>query len=129
LTVHLEHHFIMGDRESLMQIFINLIDNAIKYNNPQGEILLSCIGNENDVVINVKDTGIGIPLDSRDKIFEPFYTVNKDRSRQSGSTGLGLALVKELVERHKGTIKLLEAEGIGTTLEIIFPICKECLQV
>lgn len=121
LHISLEHHRIMADRESLVQIFINLIDNAIKYNRPDGEIWVECRAEDDRLHILVRDTGIGIPADARDKIFEPFYAVNKDRSRQSGSTGLGLSLVKELVERQGGGITLLDMED-GTAFDIKFPI-------
>lgn len=120
LHTDLEHHIIFADKESLTQVFINLIDNAIKYNHEGGEIWVECSVKENGVRILVKDTGIGIPLDSREKIFEPFYTVNKDRSTKSGGTGLGLSLVKELVERQGGTIVLLDTEKEETVFEIKF---------
>ncbi|MBB6214272.1 signal transduction histidine kinase [Anaerosolibacter carboniphilus] len=122
LHTNLKHHRIMADKESLMQIFINLIDNAIKYNRPNGEIWIDCSEKEDSLCIYVRNTGIGIPIDARDKIFEPFYTVNKDRSRQSGSTGLGLALVNNLVQRQGGTIMLLDIEEEGAAFEIKFPI-------
>lgn len=122
LNTNIENTIIMADKESLKQIFINLIDNAIKYNRPNGEIWIECYEKNNEVYIFVRDTGIGIPIDSRNKIFEPFYTVNRDRSRESGSTGLGLSLVKELVERQGGKIRLLDIKTEGTVFEIKFII-------
>lgn len=122
LHTNLEHHIIMADRESLMQVFINLLDNAIKYNSPDGEIWVHCCAEKELLYVLVRNTGIEIPIEARDKIFEPFYTVNKDRSRQSGSTGLGLSLVKELVERQGGTIKLRDIKEEGTVFEIKFSI-------
>ena len=122
LNTELEHHIIMADKESLVQIFINLIDNSIKYNRPDGKVWVKCGRQNNEVCILIKDTGIGIPQESRDKIFEPFYTVNKDSSRQYTSTGLGLSLVKELVERQNGTITLLDIREEGSAFEIRFPI-------
>lgn len=121
LYTDLERLTILADKESLVQVFINLIDNAIKYNLPDGKIWVECSKRKSEVYILVRDTGIGIPTYARDKIFEPFYTVNKDRSLQSGSTGLGLSLVKELVERQGGIIGLLDTEE-GTAFEIKFPI-------
>jgi signal transduction histidine kinase len=121
ITLDAEPAHIWIDRESFMHIFINLLDNAIKYNVPQGKIHISGINKEGRVWITVEDSGIGIPEDARDKIFEPFYTVNRDRSRQSGGTGLGLSLVRNLVEKQNGTITLLETEGEGSAFQLSFP--------
>lgn len=119
LDVHPAH--VWMDRESFMHIFINLLDNAIKYNTTGGSILVSSGQKDGRVVITVSDSGIGIPAEAREKIFEPFYTVNRDRSRQSGGTGLGLSLVKNLVEKQGGTITLLDTEGPGSVFELSFP--------
>ncbi|KGE19727.1 sensor histidine kinase [Paenibacillus wynnii] len=110
------------DKESFMHIFINLLDNAIKYNVPNGTIHIHNEIRDHRVWITIRDTGIGIPQESRDKIFEPFYTVNRDRSRQSGGTGLGLSLVRNLVEKQNGTISLLDLEGEGSAFQLSFPI-------
>lgn len=110
------------DKESFMHIFINLLDNAIKYNVPQGSIHLRSEVRNGRVWITIRDSGIGIPEESRDKIFEPFYTVNRDRSRASGGTGLGLSLVRNLVEKQNGTIVLLESSGEGAAFELSFPL-------
>ena len=104
-----------------MHIFINLLDNAIKYNVPEGTIHIHCETREGRVWLTIRDSGIGIPEEARDKIFEPFYTVNRDRSRQSGGTGLGLSLVRNLVEKQNGSIALLETEGEGSTFQLSFP--------
>jgi len=122
LHTSIEHHRIMADKESLMQIFINLIDNAIKYNRPNGDIFVTCSRKENYLNVLIKDTGIGIPNDEKDKVFEPFYKVNKHRSSQFGSTGLGLALVKGLVERQGASISILDTNKDGTSFEIKFKI-------
>lgn len=122
LKTNIQHYVIMADRESLMQIFINLIDNAIKYNRYNGEIWVECSMNKNQVFILVGDTGIGIPIDERSKIFEPFYKVNKDHTSQSGGTGLGLSLVKGLVESQGGTITLLDTNQQETIFEVKFQI-------
>ncbi|WP_405106309.1 HAMP domain-containing sensor histidine kinase [Paenibacillus sp. FSL K6-1217] len=122
VTLDVKPAHIWIDRESFMHIFINLLDNAIKYNVPQGDIRLHSEVREQRVWITVQDSGIGIPEASRDKIFEPFYTVNRDRSRASGGTGLGLSLVRNLVEKQGGTIALLEAPGGGAAFELSFPL-------
>ncbi len=117
----LQSNFILGDKENLMHIFINLIDNAIKYNEVKGEIFINTYNKDKKVFIEVADTGIGIPKESRQKIFEPFYTVNKNSSKYHGGTGLGLPLVKSLIEKQKGTISLLDTKQKGTTFLISFP--------
>jgi signal transduction histidine kinase len=115
---------VYGDRESLFQIFINLIDNAIKYNNPKGKICIRSYVEDDGVNIEVEDTGIGIPKELKAKVFEPFYTVDKNRSRQSGGTGLGLALVKQLIEKQRGSITIIDKVEEGTKFLIKFPLQK-----
>lgn len=122
LTTSLQTAFILGDKENLMHIFINLIDNSIKYNTLGGKIFINSYTKDKKVFIEVADTGIGIPKEARNKIFEPFYTVPKDYSKDHGGTGLGLSLVKELIEKQKGRISLLDTEEKGTTFLISFPI-------
>lgn len=113
---------IRGDRESLFQIFVNLLDNAIRYNKPKGEIYIKSEVRKDTVSIEIQDTGIGIPEESFYRVFEAFYTVDKARSRQYGGTGLGLSLVKQLVEKQKGTIKIQQSSPAGTTFVIKFPL-------
>ncbi|WP_042169983.1 sensor histidine kinase [Paenibacillus gorillae] len=114
---------VWADRENLIHIFINLLDNAIKYNLPGGRIVIRTEADEDgQVIVTLEDTGIGIPAEARDKIFEPFFTVNKDRARRSGGTGLGLSLVKQLTEAQGGVIGLFPAAGGGTVFRITFPM-------
>lgn len=122
VTLDAQPAHIWIDRESFMHIFINLLDNAIKYNVPEGSIRLHSEVKDQRVWITTEDSGIGIPEDSRDKIFEPFYTVNRDRSRASGGTGLGLSLVRNLVEKQNGTIVLLDRPGGGAAFALSFPL-------
>ncbi|WP_298838323.1 sensor histidine kinase [Clostridium sp.] len=117
----LNEAYILGDHESVMQIFINILDNAIKYNNPNGKIFVNNYIEDDKVCIIIRDTGIGIPDLSKDKIFQPFYRVDKERSRQTSGIGLGLALVKKLVEMQKGTIELINIKEEGTAIKITFP--------
>lgn len=124
LTLEAEPAHIWTDKESFMHIFINLIDNAIKYNVPGGAVRLHSEVLGDRVKITVSDTGIGIPPEAHDKIFEPFYTVNRDRARASGGTGLGLSLVRNLVEKQGGSIVLLETEGTGSAFLLSFPLVK-----
>lgn len=102
------------------QLFINLIENGIKYTE-EGNVHVT-VGNEgNELVIRVKDTGIGIPEDQLDRIFERFYRVDKGRARTRGGTGLGLSIVKHIVELYNGTIHVVSKIDVGTTFEVRFP--------
>lgn len=122
ISTHLQAATLWMDKESFYLIFINLIDNALKYNTPNGTISLISEVKNGRLMIQIKDTGIGIPSDALEKVFDPFYTVNKDRSKSSGGTGLGLALVKQLVEKQNGTIQLHSAKGEGTEVRLTFPL-------
>jgi signal transduction histidine kinase len=124
IRTNFEHATILIDKESFTLIIMNLLDNAIKYNKTNGEINVSNRIENNCLVINISDTGIGISSELVDKIFEPFFTVNKDRSRQSGGSGLGLALTKDLIEKQNGTIRVESIEGSGSNFIITFPIAK-----
>lgn len=126
LDTKLEPAVVWADQESLMHIFVNLIDNAIKYNVPGGSIVVSSAIADGHVTISVLDTGIGIPKEARDKIFEPFYTVNKDRARISGGTGLGLSLVQQLIEAQGGKLQLIHRSDVegeqGTVVCVTLPL-------
>lgn len=112
---------ILGDKESLMHIFINLIDNAIKYNVPEGKISIINYIEKERICIEICDTGIGIPKEDREKVFDSFYTVDKNRSKENSGTGLGLAIVKELVEKQRGAISVIDKKSKGTTILLSFP--------
>ena len=108
--------------DDLYQIIFNLTENGIKYNVPGGSLTIGLKRVEDNAVLTVSDTGMGIPAKSLDKIFDRFYRVDKARSRQSGGSGLGLAIVKEMVERNRGTISVESTLSVGTTFTLIFPI-------
>lgn len=110
-----------ADRDSLTIVLMNLLDNAIKYNKPKGSIRVSCAERDGQVVIEIADTGIGIPQAVVHKIFEPFYTVDKNRSRENGGAGLGLALAKKYAEMQGGAIALLRSDAEGTTFSVTYP--------
>lgn len=110
-----------ADRDSLTIVLMNLLDNAIKYNKPKGSIRVSCTERDGQVVIEIADTGIGIPRAVVHKIFEPFYTVDKNRSRENGGAGLGLALAKKYAEMQGGSIALLRSDAEGTTFSVAYP--------
>lgn len=119
------------DKQLVMQIFVNLIDNAIKYTPDGGAITVSAEtgnastnttdGTTDEVIIHVKDTGIGIPLESQPRVFERFYRVDKGRARDMGSTGLGLAITKHVVLCHNGRIWLESILGEGTVFHFALP--------
>ncbi len=125
LETELTEAFIEADRESMVIILVNLIDNAIKYNKTLGSIRIKSYSERSSVFVEIIDTGIGMPAEAEFKIFEPFYTVDKNRSRQSGGTGLGLSLVKKLVEKQGGTVALFKTGPEGSTFRLSFPSYKK----
>jgi two-component system phosphate regulon sensor histidine kinase PhoR len=111
----------MADRRRLEQILINLVDNAIKFNRPQGEVIVSAAVAEADTIIRVRDTGPGIPPEHLPRVFERFYRVDKARSRELGGTGLGLAIVKHLTRAHGGEAEVNSTVGQGCEFIIKLP--------
>jgi len=111
---------IKGDPFKLEQMFINLIDNAIKYTE-KGEVSVFLRQTDKEIIVKVKDTGIGIPEEHLDRIFERFYVVDKSHSKKLGGTGLGLSIVKHIVLLHNGKIDVESIPGKGTEFTITFP--------
>ncbi len=109
---------IRADRERVLQVMMNVVSNAIKYTPDGGRIAISAGQNNHRVWMEVADNGIGIPEEDRSRVFERFYRVDKARSRQSGGTGLGLSIAKEIMDRHKGSLALVDREGPGTTIRM-----------
>lgn len=116
-----EHHTVKGNRFLLEQMFLNLIDNAVKYTPDSGTIGIELSNPEDNLYIKVYDTGIGIPKEHLPRIFERFYRVDKTRSRKIGGTGLGLSIVKHIVILHGGTIDVESEEGKGSSFKITLP--------
>lgn len=110
---------IYEDEDLIMEIWINLINNAIKYSNENGEIKIKVIEEENDVKVSIKDEGIGIPKDKQERIFEKFYQV--ENSRAGEGSGLGLAIVKRIVDLIKGEIEVESKEKQGTKIIVSIP--------
>jgi len=108
---------VFGDEENLQQVFTNLIDNAIKYTPEKGMVKLSLEVKEKEVVIIIEDNGIGIPSKDLKRIFERFYRVDKTRSREIGGSGLGLSIVKHILEAHSSQIKVESELNKGTKFE------------
>ena len=100
----------------------NIVENAIKYNKDGGYVRVSLNADHKYFYIKVADSGIGIPTDSVEKVFDRFYRVDKARSRETGGTGLGLAITKSIVLMHKGIIKVYSKENEGTTFTIRIPL-------
>ena len=116
---------LIGDRDKFKQMLLNLVYNAVKYTEPNGAVLVSSIKEKHNLIIKVKDTGIGISKDDLPRIFERFYRVDKARSRNSGGTGLGLAIVKHIAISFNGTIDVKSTLGKGTTFIITIPISRD----
>ena len=111
---------VLGREEMLSELVTNLCDNAIRYNYPGGYVKVSVYTEEGQSVLVVKDNGIGIPKEQQDRVFERFYRVDKSRSKKTGGTGLGLALVKHIVLLHNASLTLDSAPGVGTTITVRF---------
>jgi two-component system phosphate regulon sensor histidine kinase PhoR len=125
VTVEVEEETLpelRGDADSIERMVLNLLDNAIKYNLPDGEVLLRLAQADQHAVLEVSDTGIGIPQESLARIFERFYRVDKGRSRDEGGTGLGLAIVKHVVQAHGGQVDVESRVGKGTTFRVRLPL-------
>jgi heavy metal sensor kinase len=113
---------IRGDRLRLRQLFLNLIDNAIKYTPENGTITISSGVSGNNVCVSVKDNGIGIPEEEQAKVFDRFYRVDKGRSREMGGSGLGLSIAKWTAELHRGRIDVESQPGNGSTFTVTLPL-------
>ena len=111
---------IIGDRDKLIEIFTNLIDNAIKYSDKNKEVAISLKKDGNLNIVSIADQGIGIPKESIHRITERFFTVDPSKSRSVGGTGLGLAIVKHLVSQHRAEMDINSVENKGTTIDIKF---------
>jgi two-component system, OmpR family, phosphate regulon sensor histidine kinase PhoR len=118
----LEEAKISGHELRLEQVFVNLLDNAVKFNRPNGEVQIEMRSKNGKVSILVGDTGIGIPSEDLPRVFERFYRVDKARSRAMGGTGLGLSIVKHAVEQMGGTIKVDSRLGEGSEFTIELPL-------
>lgn len=107
--------------DDLYQITFNLVENGIKYNAPGGKLTIKLLRQEENAILQVRDTGMGIPEDALSHIFERFYRVDKARSRKSGGSGLGLAIVRSMVERNNGQITAESKVGEGSVFTVCFP--------
>lgn len=115
-----EKCFINGNKMMIEELLYNLSDNAIRYNNPNGSVLVDVHAEGDKVILMVKDTGIGIPKEHQERIFERFYRVDKSRSKSTGGTGLGLAIVKHIIAKHGAQLEMDSEVGKGTCIKVIF---------
>ena len=122
ITVEGEPVELTGVRRLLYEIVFNLCDNAIKYNTDGGRVQVTVTKENETAAVTVRDTGIGIPPDQQDRVFERFYRVDKSHSKASGGTGLGLSIVKHAVQYHHGAIHLQSEVGKGTAIRVTFPV-------
>ena len=120
LNVSLEEKYFVGDEELIFQVWLNLIDNAIKYSNVKGKIDIVLKQVDNFLEISVKDYGKGIKKDELSKIFSTFYQV--DKSHSSEGSGLGLAIVKRIIDLSEGTIDVFSKENKGTIFVVKLPM-------
>ncbi len=107
--------------DDLYEIIFNLVENGIKYNRPGGKLTIRIHRDENNGILKITDTGVGIPEEAIGHLFERFYRVDKARSRKSGGSGLGLAIVRNMVERNQGSIGVESTVGVGSTFTVTFP--------
>lgn len=121
---HLDEATVLANREALLQALSNIVKNAVLYNREQGTVTLSTRHEADHVHISVADTGIGIPGDQLEKIFDRFYRVDSSRARATGGSGLGLAIAKEIVEGYGGIISVESLLEKGTKFRITLPIHK-----
>lgn len=119
ITICGEEQTVCGNKNLLHRAFYNLIENAIKYNVENGQIEMLVSNDESHTVITIADTGIGIPTELQKHIFEPFFRVDKSRSRQMGGAGLGLATVKSIIEKHCGEVTVSDNTDSGTIFKIV----------
>lgn len=112
--------YVQGNRLMLEELLFNLCDNAIRYNVEGGLVQVDVHREREQVILTVQDTGIGIPQEHQERIFERFYRVDKSRSKSTGGTGLGLAIVKHIVARHQAQLKLESSPGKGTAIRVVF---------
>lgn len=106
--------FVLADRFRIRQAIVNLVVNSVRYGKQNGKTSLKASDAGDKVIVEIADTGIGIPKEHLDRIFERFYRVDKSRSRDQGGTGLGLSIVKHILEAHGQTISVMSTEGVGT---------------
>jgi signal transduction histidine kinase len=121
IQIQCEHNMLFADRDKISQVFINLIANALKYSKNDGQFTISVAEAETNTTITVSDTGIGISEEDLPYIFERFYRADKSRNRMTGGSGIGLTIVKSIVDAHKGRISVSSKVNEGTVFTVVLP--------
>jgi len=119
---------VRGSQQDLALLIRNLIDNAVRYSREGGSVSIEVRSDGDEVLLRVRDTGIGIPSRDIPRIFERFYRVDRARSRETGGTGLGLAIVKHIVENHRGRVEVESELGSGSTFLVSLPAAEPGLE-
>ena len=117
--------YVHADRHKIQQVLYNLLDNAIKFSNPESTITIETTPRGDKVYTSVKDYGIGIPKSSINKIWERFYKSDLSRGKDKKGTGLGLSIVKEIIQAHNENINVISTEGVGTEFIFSLPLTKK----
>ena len=120
IETSLEDAYLEGSKKLLYSLVYNLIDNAIKYNKEKGKVNINLFSYGTNIILEVKDEGIGIKKDEQERIFERFYRVDKSHSKEIGGTGLGLSIVKHVAMIHNATIQVESEIDKGSTFKVIF---------
>ena len=120
LFVKGEHILANVNKDLIDELLYNLCSNAIRYNKKGGKVIITTRMEKDKPMLSVNDTGIGIPKDQQERVFERFYRVDKSRSKSTGGTGLGLAIVKHIVAQHDAELVLESQEGVGTEIRVYF---------
>ena len=118
----LMRHTMTGSDTLIYRLLFNLTENAIRYNRPDGTVRITVTEEEKRLIIRVADNGYGVPEQYRESIFQPFFRVDKSRSRENGGVGLGLSLVWEIVTLHGGEVRVEESSEKGTTIAVKLPL-------
>lgn len=120
LTLEGCESYVHGNKQMLEELLYNLCDNAIRYNNENGSVTVRVYPHKEKTILIVQDTGIGIPKESQERVFERFYRVDKSRSKSTGGTGLGLAIVKHIIAKHGAVMEMESEVGKGTKITVTF---------
>lgn len=122
ISLDLQNVEIYGNVDLLYRVFYNLIQNSIRYNTDRGSICILAKQNQHHTIVQICDTGIGITKENKQRIFEPFFRVDKSRSRLMGGAGLGLSIVNNIIEKHHGTITVCDNQPQGTCFTVTLPL-------
>jgi signal transduction histidine kinase len=122
LSIQTDTLYVIGDEEQLYRLVTNLITNAIQYSRPEGVVTLRLLKEDHTAIIQVEDTGVGIAITEQSRIFDRFYRVNRDRSRQTGGAGLGLAIAQAIANAHQGSIQVKSQIGQGSIFTVHLPL-------